>query len=214
MIQNGTYLINGAGSYVYYAEMIVNPTLYSVQINTFPIPTSLPSGWSVPIANPATGSAGFPGFPTTTQNPVLTFPSNFNQIIGFPAGYATSSNVGTGTNISYTSAQFGLAPQVQPNSSIYFSISNIQNKYAIPKSIIYSLSPNVAFGAQITALPPQFAWNKLLSGTYNELRLPVLGLDQSPLKILDPNMTIVLVIRDTKDMGGLNELLTAATGSK
>ena len=214
MIKNGTYLINSTGSFVYYAEMIVNTTQYSVQVNTFPVPTTLPSGWSVPVANPATGAGGFPGFPTTTQNPVLTFPANFNQIIGFPANYATSANVGAGTNLSYTSAQFGLAPQVQPNSSIYFSISNIQNKYAIPNSIIYSLSPNVAFGSQITALPPQFAWNKLLSGTYNELRLTILGLDQSPLNILDPNMTIVLVIRDTKDVGGLNELLIAATGGK
>ena len=94
-----------------------------------------------------------------------------------------------------------MAPQVQPNSSIYFSISNIQNKYSIPNSIIYSLSPAVAFGEQITALPPQFAWNKLLSGTYNELRLTILGLDQSPLKSLDPkNITIVLVIQDTKDL--------------
>jgi hypothetical protein len=214
MIQNGTYLINSSGSYVYYAEMIVNPTLYSVQVNTFPVPTSLPSGWSTPVANPATGGAGFAGFPTTTQNPVLTFPANFNQIIGFPGNYSTSANVGAGTNLAYTSAQFRLAPQVQPNSSIYFSISNISNKYAIPNSIIYSLSPNVAFGEQISTLPPQFAWNKLLSGTYNELRLTILGLDQAPLKILDPNMTIVLVIRDTKDMGGLSELLTKATGGK
>jgi hypothetical protein len=200
MIKNGTFLINASGSYVYYAEMIVNPTLYSVQINTFPVPTSLPTDWTEPTANPADGSVAFPGYPTTTQNPVLTFPANFNLVIGFPANYSTSANVGAGTNLSYTSAQFGLAPQVQPNSSIYFSISNIQNKYSIPNSIIYSLSPAVAFGEQITALPPQFAWNKLLSGTYNELRLTILGLDQSPLKILDPNITIVLVIQDTKDL--------------
>jgi len=213
MINNGTYLINAAGAYVYYAELIVNTTLYSVQVNTFPVPTVLPTGWSVPVANPATGSAGFAGFPTTTQNPVLTFPANLNEIIGFPAGFATSANVGNGTNLSYTSSQFGLAPQVQPNSSIYFSISNIQNKYANPNSIIYSISPAVAFGEQISTLPPQFAWNRLLSGTYNELRLTILGLDQSPLTILDPNMTIVLVIRDTKD-NGFEELLTKATGGK
>ena len=165
-----------------------------MQINTFPIPTALPTGYSQPVANPADGSAAFPGYPTTTQNPVLTFPANFNLVIGFPAGYQTSANIGDGTNLSYTSSQFGLSPQVQPNSSIYFSISNIQNKYSVPSSIIYSLSPAVAFGEQISALPPQFAWNKLLAGTYNELRLTILGLDQSPLKILDHNMTIVLVI--------------------
>jgi len=212
MIKNGTFLINGNGSYVYYAEMIVNQSQYSVQINTFPVPTSLPSGWSAPVANPADGSQAFPGYPTTTQNPVLTFPANFNQVIGFPAGYQTSANIGQGTNLSYTSAEFGLAPQVQPNSSIYFSISNIQNKYSVPSSIIYSLSPAVAFGEQISALPPQFAWNKLLSGTYNEIRLTILGTDLSPLKILDPNITIVLVIQDTKDM--TSNLVNSLVGMK
>ena len=213
MIKNGTYLINGTSN-IYYAELLVNTTQYSVQVNTFPVPTSLPSGWSVPTANPATGSAAFPGFPTTTQNPVLTFPANFNSVIGFPPNYQTAANVGAGTNLSYTSSQFGLAPQIQPNSSIFFAISNIQNKYSIPNSIIYSISPSVQFGSQISVTPPQFAWNKLISGTYNEIRLTILGLDLSPLLILDPNMMIVLVIRDTRDLGGLTELLTIATGGK
>jgi len=93
------------------------------------------------------------------------------------------------------------------------AISNIANKYAIPNSIIYSLSPSVAFGEQINEYPPQFAWNKLLSGTYNELRLQILGIDFQPLTILDPNMTIVLVIRDTKDLG-VSELVNVASGGK
>lgn len=220
MIENGTYLINSSGQNVYYAEMIVNSTLYSVQVNTFPVPTAsdfasnpIYAGWTTPTGT--SGGGAFVGFPTTTQNPVLTFPANFNQIIGFPANYATSANVGAGTIKSYTSSQFNLAPQVQPNSSIYFSLSNIQNKYSVPSSIIHSLSPAVAFGEQITALPPQFAWNRLLSGTYNELRLSILGLDTQPLKLLDPNMTIVLMIQDLNDIGGgIASLIKTTSGSK
>jgi hypothetical protein len=209
-IKNGTYLINSSGQNVYYAELIINPTRYAVQVNTFPVPTSLPSGWTAPVADPASGTAGWVGFPTQTFNPQLTFPANFNQLIGFTAGFQTSLNTGVGTNLSYLSST---APQIQPNSSIYISISNILNKYAVPNSIIYSLSPAVAFGEQINEYPPQFAWNKLLPGTYNELRLTFLGIDKNPIQILDPNMTIVLVIRDTKDLG-IQDLVSQATGGK
>lgn len=211
-IQNGTYLINSAGENVYFAEFIINPNRYAVQINTFPVPTTLPTGWSVPVASPASGSAGWVGFPTTTFNPQITIPAKLNAILGFttPVPFQTSLNSGVGTNLSYVS---NTSPQVQPNSSIYFAISNIANKYAIPNSIIYSISPSVAFGEQIRETPPQFAWNKLLSGTYNELRLQILGIDFNPIKLLDPNMTIVLVIRDTKDLG-LQELVSTASGGK
>jgi len=211
-IKNGTYLINASGQNVYYAEFLINANLYAVQINTFPVPTTLPSGFSIPVADPASGSAGWVGFPTTTFNPSLIIPANLNAILGFttPVPFTTPLNSGVGTNLSFTS---NTAPQVQPNSSVYLAISNIQNKYAIPNSIIYSLSPRVGFGEQINEYPPQFAWNKLLSGTYNELRLQILGINFQPLTILDPNMTIVLVIRDTKDMG-LGDLGDRLSGGK
>jgi hypothetical protein len=211
-IKNGTYLINASGQNVYYAEFLINANRYAVQINTFPVPTALPAGWSTPVADPASGSAVWVGFAGTTFNPALTIPANLNALLGFttPVPFTTPLASGDGLNLSFVS---NTAPQVQPNSSVYLAISNIQNKYAVPNSIIYSLSPNVRFGEQINEYPPQFAWNKLLSGTYNELRLQILGINFQPLTILDPNMTIVLVIRDTKDMG-LGDLGDKLTGGK
>ena len=209
-IKNGTYLINDSGQYVYYAQFVVNPNRYAVQINTFPVPIALPLNWSVPVANPATGDAGWVGFPLITFNPQIILPANFNQILGYSVGFTTALNAGAGTNLSYLSST---APQVQPNSSVYLAISNIANKYAIPNSIIYSVSPKVGFGEQISDTPPQFAWNKLLSGTYNELRFQILGINYQPIEILDPNMTIIMVIRDMKDLG-FQELMNISSGGK
>jgi len=229
-IQQGKYLINAAGQNVYFAEFLVNPNRYAVQINTYPVPTSalwtfdagtgiwtgnagtVYAGWTTPVANVAAGTAGWPGFPTATFNPALSIPNNLNKIFGFtsPNPFTTPLNSGVGTNLSYIS---NVAPQVQPNSSAYISMSNIANKYAIPSSVLYSISPRVAFGAQINEVPPQFAWNPLISGTYNELRMQILGVNFQPLTILDPNMTIVLVIRDTKDLG-IQELVTRSSGGK
>jgi hypothetical protein len=76
------------------------------------------------------------------------------------------------------------------------TISNIDNKYANPSSIIYSISPTVAIGQLIVEKPPEFAWNEMISGTINELRVQLLGTDLSQVQIKDPNMTIVLVIKE------------------
>ena len=233
-IKNGWYLINNSGRNVYYAEFILNPNLYAVQVNTFPVPFDIGTtwvlqpdgsylgvaapylGWRTPLVDPTSPSStgSWPGFAGTAFNPSLIFPANFNKIIGFttPDPYVIDYNQGalSGQTRSFLSTT---APQVQPNSSAYLSISNIANKYSIPSSIIYSLSPNVLFGAQIIEQPPQFAWNPLIQGTYNEIRLQILGIDFQPLTILDPNMTIVLCIRDTKDLG-VQEIITRASGGK
>jgi hypothetical protein len=191
MILNGTYLINAAGENVYYAEFIVNPNRYSVQINTFLVPTSLPAGWTAPTGSVPDGTAPFVGFPTVSITPIITLIGNFAELFGYTAGYATTTS--TTLNLSFNSST---APNIQPNSSLYLAISNISNKYAIPSSIIYNITPNVGFGEQIQERPPEFGWNKLLEGTYNQLRVQLLGHDFAPVQVLDPNMTIVLVIKE------------------
>jgi hypothetical protein len=209
MIQNGTYWIDASGDYVYPFEILLNPQRYAIQINTYLVPTSTPAL--------ATTPANFPGWPTVPQNPVITIPSKFNIIVGYTAGFATNANlnntytpptptaasnyaakdaVGTLSYLSNTS------PQVQPFNNVLFSISNINNPYSQPSSIIFSLNPNVGVGEQIFVTPPNFMWNKLIDGTYNELRLSFLSNDLQPLIIKDPNMTILLTIRD-RDEGFL-----------
>lgn len=203
MIQNGHYLINASGNYVYYFELLVNANRYAIQLNTYQVPTSLPAGWSQP--------SNFAGYPTQTFNPVVTFPAFFNEIVGYSAGFASNNNVnnayvpptasvsnnyvtknGIGT-ISYLS---NVSPQVQPNNNVIFSLSNVNNPYTQPSSIIYSLNPNVKVGEQIYETPPNFMWNKMIDGTYNEIRLTLLNNKLEPLILNDPNMTILLVIRD------------------
>jgi hypothetical protein len=43
-------------------------------------------------------------------------------------------------------------------------------------------------------------WTKMIDGTYNELRLTLRGTDGNKLQIQDPNMTILLTIRDKIDV--------------
>lgn len=210
-IKNGTYYKSPSQTYIYPFEFQVNPNRYAIQINTFLIPTATPAGgYSTP--------SNFAGWPTQAQNSVVTIPSKFNIIMGYTDGFSSNANVLNGytppaptkynnyvTKISDPSATppvgtlsylSDISPQVQPNNNILFSLSNINNPYSQPSSIIYSLNPSVAIGEQIFETPPNFMWNKLIDGTYNELRLTFLGTDLSPISINDPNMTILLTIKD------------------
>lgn len=213
-IQHGLFLIDENARFVYYAEMVVNAQQYAVQVNTFPVPLTLPLNWTAPVSDPVTGQGAWPGFPTATFNPSLIFPAKFNEIVGYAVNFATGLNQApsptAGQNLSFYSS---VSPQVQPNSSIYLSLSNINNKYAVPSSIVYSISPTVAFGEQINSVPPNFTWNRLLNGTYNEIRLQILGLNKQPLILLDGNMTIMLSIRDLKE-SGLTDIVNRLQGNK
>ena len=201
-IQNGHYLVDASGLNVYYAEIVVNPSRYAVEITTYLFPTALPTGWSNPASVP---------FPPQSFNPIITIPAKLNQLLGFVAGFQTDQNLNNafvppvskyvaklanGT-ISYISTS---APNIQPNSSLLFSISNIDNAYAQPTSIIYTLVPTVRPGEIINERPTNFIWNKLINGTYNEIRMTILGTDLQPITINDPSMTVVLVIKDKGEM--------------
>lgn len=186
MVLNGTYLVNDVGNYVYYAEFVLNPTLYAVQINTYPQLIVLPAGWTNPSAL---------ALSTTAINPTITLPEYFNEIVGFIANYVTPQPPTFNTIFSITST---VSPQVQPNPSLFLTMSAVQNVYAVPSSIIYAITPTTGTGTQIADRPFQFVWNKLLSGTYNQLRLQFLGTDLGAINILDPNMTIMLVIKDNR----------------
>jgi len=215
-IPNGLYLITATGSFVYFLEWTVNTSLYAVQLNLYPIPTSA-TATTLGYTQPDNATWSYPAdavIPLLYLSAVGLPANNFYKIVGFPQTFnmaiAPYEPVDSTINTSYVSTT---APQVNPNPTLYLAISNIENNMATPSSIIGTISPTVNYGELINITPPQFAWNKLLSGTYNSLRLSILGTDKSPVIILDPTMTITLVIRDKKDIS-LGDALNSASMGK
>ena len=230
MIKNGHYGIDATGNNVYFVELTVNPARYAVQINTYLVDTTQfhsggggakylkPAGW-----NPATS--------TTHFNPVVTVPIQLGVLLGFRGGVKTYGNSGNPnttayiagttladgttpftptTNISKIQALGTLSvvsnasPDIQPNSSVLITCSSVDNPYASPSSVIYTLTPNVGAGEIITEKPPAFMWNKLIGGTYNQIRIGLLGNDLSPLQLRDPAMTFVLAFAEEREVMGRN----------
>ena len=101
------------------------------------------------------------------------------------------------SNVNY-SAISTTAPIIQENTNIFLSMSNIDNKYANPTSIIHNLVVSGRFGGTILDRPNNLAYNKLIKGQYNQLRIQILGSNLQPLQVNDPDIVIVMIIEENK----------------
>lgn len=187
MISNGHYLVDGNGDYVYYLEFATNSTYYSIQFNSYPIPTSLPSGYS----NPA--SMTFPVTATTPQ--IIISSNNFTNIIGFNAG--TYPDPVQSTTYSKLS---DFTPQVTPVQSVVLACSLLNNKYSNPSTILYSFSPvGTSFGSLIQTNPSQFSFVDIQDGSYNTFDITFLDQSFNFLQINDSNLVVQLLIESKKE---------------
>ncbi len=184
-INAGLYLVNADGDNVYYAEFLINSVLNSVDINTYAVPTSLPSGYTEP--------SNWAGYPTTTYNVNIRMASNFNEIVGYASNFESGLSSGVGTTLTFNST---VAPNVNPNSSVLVECNVIDNPFGNPSGIIYAIVPTVRVGSLINVQPPEYAFNNIKDGVYNNIRVRLLNKTTlTPLTIQDGEITIILGIK-------------------
>ena len=213
MIENGHYLIdNATGQYVYFLEILVNDARYKVQVNQFVVPTL--AIFTASLATDYTAPTGFDYSPVSVLNvvyPGINFGYN-GSLLGNILGFVTNSNLPDGaiaipapwTFKAKSPTDFSsTTPNIQPNSSVLVSVSSVDNPYASPTSVIYSVTPSVAVGTIIADKPPQLLWNKLIPGNYSQITITLLGTDLRPLPIQDGAMTIILAIAEEVEALGV-----------
>lgn len=188
LVANGHYLVNSVGENVYYLELVENATRYAVQFNSYPIPTALPGGFT----NPAVIT-----FPVVATTPQIIIPStnNFDDIIGFTAGtYPSPTQT---TNYSKIS---DFTPQVSPVSSLILSCTLLNNRYAIPSTLLYSFSSaGTTFGSLISIQPPEMSFVDIQDGSYTEFTIEFRDQALRRVAINDSNLVVMLTIRDNKE---------------
>jgi hypothetical protein len=183
LVNDGNYLIDSNGDFVYYLEFVVNQTYYGVQLNAYPIPTALPSMWS----NPA--GITFPLVATTPQITILSN-NNFGKVIGFNAGtYPTPVQASNYSKLS------DFTPQITPVNSLILSCTLLNNKYSIPNTLLYSFNPSgTSFGSLITIQVPQFAFVDIVDGSYTDFTIQFFDQNLNRIFIQDSNIVVLLVI--------------------
>ena len=193
MLNNGHYLVDQDGNFVYYLELVLNVTYYSVEIRAYPLPTSLPSGWT----NPASIS-----FPATASTPQLIIPAtNIQTLLGFDAGTYPSAVQSTTYNILSQNT-----PQIATVQSIILTCSLLNNRLSNPNTILYSFTTGSReFGQLIYFSVPELIFADIDDGFYERFEMQFLDQNFQPLPIRDTNVVIQVVIRkrDRFEMKGL-----------
>lgn len=187
MLVNKHYLLEiSTNKFVWFLTMAVNTSTYKIDVVAFPMnsTTYLPANYTNP--DPSNWTV-----PATNQNPQLVVAANaFRNIIGFSAGtFPTSNTIAATTTTSST-----VIPQVSPLSSYLLKCSLVNNNYSIPNSLIYSFPPSGNFGGQFIVAPNQMSFIDCQVGYYNNILVSITDQNDRGVVLLDPNMTILLVI--------------------
>lgn len=193
LIANNHYATTSTGSYVYFFNFSANSVKYAIQLDVSPVPTSATAttnGWTV-----ASGASWT--WPASSTLPQLTIPSSnsIKDIIGFtPGTYPPTGSTSSSSVYSHTS---DYTPQVTPVSSVIVTCSLLDNKYSIPNNLLYSFSPNVAYGSQIAVNPNTQTFVDMLPVTTPEFSVTFLDQNFKKLPIKDTNVVILLAIDDS-----------------
>jgi hypothetical protein len=203
MVANTHYLINTIGDNVYLLEIVVNQSLYAVQINNFVISAALATTktWVLPV-----GATWV--LPTNLILPYLVIPANndFGLLIGFtagqyPAGTITGAPPAQIQTPAYTGAQSELssfAPQITPYSSFLVYCSLVNNRAVIPSQLVYSFTPTGSTfgGLQVFSPTAELGWNKVEDGVYNSFIIEFRDQLGRQVTFQDPNTLITLYTRN------------------
>jgi hypothetical protein len=179
MSQNNHVMTNTeTGSTVYFIDFVVSNTNYSIDILTYPVPASLPDGF--------TSSITFIG---VEKNPRLKLPAGINAIFGYAEDFITDA----GSSILTFSSS--VAPNVSPDNSILIVCDQVENEFS-NLGILYAISPSVGIGSLVVDKPTYPIYSKLRNGNYNHLTFRILSSKTfRPIELIDPEINFIFSIK-------------------
>lgn len=184
LITNGYYLENtSSGEQTVYCEFRVNSSTYSIEFVSYPLPTTLPTGFT---AGSALGT-----LPSTTRAPQLTVPATgIRTILGFAAGNFPATQQTTLTTSSSTST-----PQISDVINVLLNADVISNPYANNSFIIHAISPaNTGYGHLITSEPNQLSFMKCQACNRDSISFTFTDQNMLPLEMIDFDITIKVLL--------------------
>jgi hypothetical protein len=184
LISNGYYLRNNTtGDDTVYCELKVNPSIYAIEFVTYPLPTSLPSGFT---AGPSLT------FPSTTRCPQLTVSNiEFGTVIGFATGTFPTVQPTTITSVAST-----FTPVVSDVTNVILTLDSANNPFAQNSGVIHSISPaGYNYASLIRSDPNEIAWTPQQNGSRQSITLSLVNQDLVPIIQKDTDVTIKLLLR-------------------
>ncbi len=189
LIQNGKYIVNNTtGQNTYYCAWVLSPTSYQVQFVSYPIPTSLPAGYT-------SGGMTFPAVANQVPQVTILSTNNFKDIIGFsPATYPSSS-----TSATTVTSSSNYVPNVNPISAIQFRLSCLINNFSSNSQLLHVGTFAGSRIGELVNMSPIYESFVNCQGTHRTLTLSFYDQLGRPLGLLDPNIVVKLVFRKRKE---------------
>lgn len=184
LISNGYYLQNtNTGEQTVYAEFRLNASTYSIEFVSYPLPTTLPTGY--------TAGSALSTLPTTTRAPQLVVPATeFTTLTGFAAATYPSTQQTTLTTTSSTSV-----PVLSDVINVLLSADVISNPYSNNSFIIHAISPaNTGYGHLITDSPNQLSYMKCQACNRDQITFSFTDQNMLPLQMIDFDITIKILL--------------------
>jgi hypothetical protein len=184
LVSNGYYIQNNTtNEQIIYAEFRVNPSIYAIEFISYPLPTSLPSGYTA-------GSAIT--FPATPKGPQLIVNTiGFGNVIGY--------NLGTYPAVQPTSLSTSVSsktPVVSDVSNVIITLDSANNPFAGNSKVIHSISPaGYSYASLIKSDQFEIAWTPQQSGWRNSITIQIVDQNLLPIVQYDTDLTIKLLIR-------------------
>lgn len=184
LIYNGYYIQNTTtNEQIVYCKLQVNNSTYSIEFVSYPLPTSLPAGYTA-------GSAIT--FPSTTRTPQLVVSQpNFGTVIGFATGTFPAVQP-----IVLTTSTSTLVPQVSDVTNVVLTLDSAMNPFAPNSKVIHSISPaGYAYASLIKSEPNEISWVPQQSGWRQSITIQLVNQNLTPLEQFDTDVSIKLLLR-------------------
>jgi len=187
MLLNKTYLVDNTGDPVYYMNIRANIIYYRCTLTSTPVPTVLPSGYSMPVGATWT-------LPTVAKTPQLIISgdnANTGKLIGFDVG--SYPNV---VQPSVYQVNGSLVPQINPQYEFNVCVSLVNLPYlnTIP-NMIYNFTFTRPPGSQEPLVPYEKQFYSVTNGSYSEIIVTVVDQKGKPVLLRDPSSSFTLQLR-------------------
>lgn len=221
MVQNGHYLIDTIGNFVYYLEFVYNVVRYRIQLNSYTFPATLPAGWTAGSGVVFTGvqfnapvlklTASEKNGEAQATNLALFF--GVHEPVAYPlylpVSVANGSNRSSaiplaGTNVNGIQMILDDPPELDTVHSIDIACYGVDNPLRssanqVSTYIITAQNINVKFGENIVNSNFLSTWIPLAANqVFSSLTFSLTDQSGNPLLLVDPDTNIEFLLTNVR----------------
>ncbi len=189
LVKNKLYLQNttNASQVLYYISVSTNTIQYASQIDINYVPTTLPTGFQIPTGATWT-------MPASNTYPQLILNTGLRKLFGFKTqtSFPVSQSAGsTPVNVGFISDTF---PILSPIFTYMLTCNMISSNVSPVPTLFYQIPLTKGFGSLISETVIDQTGLSINSSIYNFIEITLLDQDYNTLSLIDPELTISVVI--------------------